>query len=564
MTVLSGLSRNGRMRTSANACRVGPPKPSQVMKTYRTKTFVQIAGTVVVAVVAMIASGCKGSGESGVAAVTPPSRSGDVWEADLSRGRAASPAALTAFVNGVHVMVLDGDDVFAGMRKLQAKGSEDGRTVDFSNGITAKMVSAGDSLEAPLLDRRHAADAQEGGPLVSARRFWGIGAMALLAPLGAASVQGDHLDVPLVALTYHKVSGDPLDFQAAAQGSEEVARASNFDRPDVLARTVDALKAQLASADPSREFVMNVDDNITEYDHAAGEFSIQLFKPGYSVPLTAFGQQYQLVFANAESVRAIPMPKEQARDFDTQLNGFGRRVTDEIHFRVVGRGDPSGAVTGPRVVTTQIVAVRVLDPTGRVLFTPSPGNAAAASQPVQARFDIATADVAGLRVGTSADDLEATLKRLFGPVTREAAGRSALHGSATVMTVNDAGCYSMPGKAKSPEPGAVCVTAYVDDHDVVRAIRIERVFAWFDSELFRKTLVQKYGTVAAAANGGGYSLGWGPVVDANMTYDSSGPHTALAAYYEENDDFMSRGLNKLSDIRVVLSIVDPDWAKQTK
>ena len=58
----------------------------------------------------------------------------------------------------------------------------------------------------------------------------------------------------------------------------------------------------------------------------------------------------------------------------------------------------------------------------------------------------------------------------------------------------------------------------------------------------------------------GASLGWGPVVDKALVYDQSGPHNAVAAYYEANDDFMTRGMNALPHIRVVLQLVDASWA----
>src|SRR5690606_5433923 len=125
------------------------------------------------------------------------------------------------------------------------------------------------------------------------------------------------------------------------------------------------------------------------------------------------------------------------------------------------------------------------------------------------------------------------------------------------------GCFHLPGaRRKSPEPGDVCVTAHLDADDVVRAIRIERVFPPMQGELFRETLVRRYGPVAAAAQGSGYTLAWGPEVDAALAYDRSAPRHALTAHYLTNDDFMSRGLNRLSQIRVVLHLVDAAWAAE--
>jgi hypothetical protein len=381
-----------------------------------------------------------------------------------------------------------------------------------------------------------------------------------LAVSATCLAQEGQLDSSLVALTYHKLSGDAFDARTAASYSAVVRNATEFDREDALNHESAALQAQLADATASHDFFVRVDDNVSQYDHARGEFSIMLFKPGMFVPMRAFGQDYQLVFANEESVRAIAMPKDEARTFDAMLTGIGRRITDEIHFRVTGAGDPSGGVTGPRVIKAEITGLRILDPNGKVLFTPNP-SAAAQAQPAAPAFDIARADIAGLRVGTSADDAVATIERIYGPVTHSPAPRSVNPGFTEALAYNDGGCFTMPGSSKNPKPGAMCITAYTDKGGIVRAIRIERVFKYFDQEVFRSSLVRKYGAVAGATSGGAFSLGWGPQVDPTLLYDRSAPPYALTAEYITNDDFMSRGMNSLPQIRVVLSLVDANWAR---
>jgi hypothetical protein len=237
---------------------------------------------------------------------------------------------------------------------------------------------------------------------------------------------------------------------------------------------------------------------------------------------------------------------------------MGRRVTNEIRFRVVGGGDPAGAVTGARVVRAELVAVRLLDAAGAVVHVPSLTPAAAVAA-AAAPFDAARADVAGLRVGTRAKDMEGTLRRLFGPVTRGSAGGSLPLYAATLV-VNDMGCMNVPGRRRNAAPGAVCVTAFLDRDDVVRAVRVERVFPPVDAEVFRRALVQKYGPVAGAGDAGALTLGWGPAVDAALVYDRAGPHTALTARYAAEEDFLSAGLNRRPDVHVVLQLVDAAWA----
>lgn len=386
-------------------------------------------------------------------------------------------------------------------------------------------------------------------------------ALVAAGGLATAAAQSDGLDPVQVALAYHKLSGEPLDLQRVAEASETVRRASGFDRPDAIKAEVARLQALLAGV-ADQEFLTRVNDGISQYDHERGEFSIMLFTPGYYLPVQAFGQEYQVVFANADGSRAIAMAKEEARDFDTRLGAIGRRVINEIRFRVTGKGDPAGAVTGQRVVRAEIVSVRLLDQSGNVVLTPrvvasaAAGGASAGASgggPAAAVFDLATADVAGFRVGVKGKDLEATLSRLFGPVTRGSPGPKAFAGFKGTLTVNEMGCFSVYGRQR-PEPGAVCVTAFLDGGDVVRSIRIERLFPWLQAEVFRAVLVGKYGPVAGAQSGRGYVLGWGPELDASL-----GSSHALTASYETNDDYISRGGNALPQIRVVLQLVDAAW-----
>ncbi len=381
----------------------------------------------------------------------------------------------------------------------------------------------------------------------------------------AAAQQADGMDPTQVALLYHKLSGAPLDLRAVAEASDPVRRASSFDRPDAIKAEVARLTSQLASAAATQEFTASINDRISEYDHQHGEFSITLFTPGYYMPVQVFGQEYQVVFANAERFRAITMAKDSARDFDIRLNGIGRNVLDEILFRIVGKGDPAGAVTGARVVRAEILSARLLDREGRVVYVPRGAAAVAVTVAGSAipAFDPGRADVAGFRIGVRVKDLEATLNRIVGPASRHAPGKGAFPGFAGVLGANEDGCYTSIGRSESPGPGAVCVTAFFDGDDVVRSIRIERLFPWFDGEVFRQTLTSRYGAVAGAQSAGDrYSLGWGPEVNPTLLFDRSGPHTALTAYYSTDQDFMGRSGNALPRIRVVLQLVDADWASR--
>jgi len=376
--------------------------------------------------------------------------------------------------------------------------------------------------------------------------------------LAVMSAQSDGFDPETVALTFHKVSGTPLDTQAMAAQSQAAMRASGFDRPNVIAAEQTRLDAQLASMNPAQAFTITIDDRISQYDHASGQFSIELFMPGTFIPFQAFGQQYRVVFANAGSARAIPMPVDQARDFDARLNAFGRQVNTEVHFRVVGKGDPVGGVQGNLVVRGEIISARVLDHVGQVVATPQ--VLATSAMPAFAGFDASKADVAGLRVGVSRKDMEATLTRLFGKVTPGYMGSEGkFKGFTSVMEVNSMGCRSGFTAKQRPQPGAVCVTAYLDSGDVVRMVRVERLFPpGFDGNVLEKALLQKYGPASGSRRGSS----WGPGVPGAVLNNPTITVDALTASAAADHDISDIGGNRLQNIIVSLQLIDADWAKQ--
>ena len=393
----------------------------------------------------------------------------------------------------------------------------------------------------------------------SLTRHTGALALSLLAlALGDATTaqSGDGFDPEAVAMTYHKVSRDQLDTRTVASRSQAAMRATNFDRPDVIAAEQKRLDAQLESMDASREFTITIDDRITEYDRNSGQFSIELFTPGYYIPFQAFGQEYRVVFANAASARGIPMPMNEAREFDARLNSFGRQIKNEVHFKVIGKGDPAGAISGGVIVRGEITSARILDRAGQVVFTPR--VTAAGAGPAFAGFDALKADVAGLRVGVRKSDMEATLTRLFGKVTPGyMSGEGGFKGFAGVMEVNSMGCMSTFGRKTKPKPGDVCVTAYYDAGEVVRMVRIQRLFPPnFDSGVFRNALVQKYGP----ATGGRSQTAWGPGVPGAVLNDPNGFVDALTASAASDRDISDLGGNRLQNVVVSLQLIDAAWA----
>jgi hypothetical protein len=92
--------------------------------------------------------GCgKHSGGDATVAKTPRS-AGDVWETDKAADRQSAPATVLAFVNGLHTMVVDGNDVYAGTTRLGTTADSSGaRVVVLGNGLTAQLAPAGEGME---------------------------------------------------------------------------------------------------------------------------------------------------------------------------------------------------------------------------------------------------------------------------------------------------------------------------------------------------------------------------------------------------------------------------------
>ena len=88
--------------------------------------------------------GCGKSG-SGPEVVKAPAHSGDVWEIDRAAGWAAMPGAVLAYANGLHVMVVDGKEVFAGMTRFDAESRPNGaRAIKLAGGLEALLVPDGE------------------------------------------------------------------------------------------------------------------------------------------------------------------------------------------------------------------------------------------------------------------------------------------------------------------------------------------------------------------------------------------------------------------------------------
>jgi hypothetical protein len=97
---------------------------------------------------ALCLGACGGGTEAGGAVTAPPTRSGEVWAVQSPDDRTAVAGSIVAFVNGVHVMVVDGEQIYAGMTELTTKeAAGGGRTIAFPSGLSADLVPSGQGAE---------------------------------------------------------------------------------------------------------------------------------------------------------------------------------------------------------------------------------------------------------------------------------------------------------------------------------------------------------------------------------------------------------------------------------
>jgi hypothetical protein len=217
-------------------------------------------------------------------------------------------------------------------------------------------------------------------------------------------------------------------------------------------------------------------------------------------------------------------------------------------------------MTGLLVAAALRVAIAMSDglgPNAGAVYQDTAHRGAAAAT----LFDITRLDVAGLRVGGKAKDFETTAARLFGAVTRVNRQRGWYAGYSAAIAVNATQCQSaQQHRLQAGRVGSVCVTAFLDADDVVRAVRIERVFAHMDAATFRSTLVRRYGAVTTERDGMRVSLGWGPELESAIAYDDGGPHNALTAHYDEETEQVASFSKATPRTRITLQLVDAAWA----
>lgn len=391
-----------------------------------------------------------------------------------------------------------------------------------------------------------------------------------IAGIPASAARDAGFDEQRIAFTWHALTGEPLDLRELAERSEIVRGSTGFDRPEAIANELARLQELYEAADAGTEFTVTTSEQIQEYDHQRGEFPVQGLQPGRYLSFRypermSPAREYRIVFADAGPARAVAMPDTgQARTFDTLLRAQRRQVQNRLRFRVVGKGDPEGVVTGPRVIRAQLLRSTVTGPDGGVIhdIDLAAVPAQAFTGPV-ATFDPATADAAGLRVGVRADDLARTLARLYAePVRSDFKARDA-NGLAGRLSAETGRCHAIAGShdRRRYGPGVACVQAWYDGDGIVRHLRVQRIFPYHRSpDDFRQALLRKYGPASqgGAAGRGGASYAWGePVEFRRGPGESPLQRHALTAHWSQQGGWTAGG--GTVPVLMSLELLDAAW-----
>jgi len=235
------------------------------------------------------------------------------------------------------------------------------------------------------------------------------------APAAAATETALPMDALTLLFAYHKLSGEPIDFEAIARNMAVVHRASPFDREKVAAEKATELRTLYEAVDTSATHAvalrtsMRYEMNQERFDvdtFGAGRFMTypSPFMPvamrrdapargnhGFMDQTLAYRYGRRLSFTNAANARYVPMPQSDARI----LLGAGGNVTAEVHFKLADTVD--NVEEQFKTVRAQITSVS---------YTPGIGRAAAnwpLKDPIQVAATDLSASVASAEMGNRLD-----------------------------------------------------------------------------------------------------------------------------------------------------------------
>lgn len=389
--------------------------------------------------------------------------------------------------------------------------------------------------------------------------------------VAAADVPGsdessNRIDDLTVFNLYHKLSGEPIDFETIGPMLAKVARAGQFDKPGVMAEEISKLKSAYEAADPEITYSLRVRTNL-KYDLEKERFTVEMFEPGRHLlyqPMNKLvdsrhGMQARLfdrklVFANGESARYIPLPKAEAAGFANVAQYGAMGAAADIEFRFVGTGDPTGAVEGRNIALAEITSLRFVELDRQVSVKPYDPKAL----PVK---PVKSFDIVGLKTGVPLKALQRTIEKEFGPIGAIRPGKNEDPRLVSGIGHNPDGCFSFGNNVA--EVGNVCIRAFADDGGTVRKIIVEQILEGAEWDPIREALLTKYGAMAeSVSKSNNRYYGWGSEVAPSVTMDDQiAPQRTLTASLSAIQSAMDRmAASTRVSTNLRIRLVDADWA----
>ena len=386
------------------------------------------------------------------------------------------------------------------------------------------------------------------------------------AKIPAAGKDAERIDDFKVFYLYHKLSGEPIDYDAIGPLLDKVARAGQFDKANVMAEEIAQLKAGYAAADPEATYALRVGTNL-KYDLENERFVVDMFEPGRHLlyqPMNRLlssrnamqARQYdrKLIFVNGESAVYIPVPRAEAAGIGHVAQHGSTSTSADIEFRLVGTGDPTGAVEGRHILRAEIVSLRFRDLDWDIPVKPYD----AAALPVKPLKDF---DIMDLKTGIPLATLQRTIEKEFGPIGAIRPGNKEDPRLVSGIGHNPDGCFSFGNQVA--EVGNVCIRAFADERGTVRKIIVEQILEGTGWDPVRQALLQKYGAMAeSVSKSNNRYFAWGPEVAASVTMDEQlAPQRALTASLSAIQSAMDRmAASTRVSTNLRIRLIDADWA----
>ena len=349
------------------------------------------------------------------------------------------------------------------------------------------------------------------------------------------------------ALFYYKASKEPFDIAAAAAKSRSVQFASPIDRAKLQAAEEERIRKGLETVSTEQSLTVNVSVFISPYDPEKKEFSIDLFEQGHYIPVEAYGKDFQLIFENAESYRALKAQEADTRKINNTLYASSAKAV--VDFRLTGAGDPTGIAGSVNTIRGIVTRVRLFN--GGKQLVPDIVHDIGIPTAVAAQ-DKAPNEwmIQGLHLGMSEPEFEAAAKSAYGNSTNYQFGREDQFqredqcGGPNPLAV-------VAGIAVTP--GAVCITFTADKAGIIKQFSVRQVVGYSKDayDALRKLLIDKFGAVKYKDEAG---LGWGQLVGKQAAHN----YTVWGGLYGARTRYEHDGGGQPA---MMITITDPDFAR---